>query len=252
MTDMDIAYGKFYSRYLDREMEYKVYGRRGKPFLCIPCQSGRFYEFEDMHMLDVYAPYIEDGRIQVFTIDSIDSETCAGQGDPRARIERHENWIKYIVEEALPFFSDINAGENGYRTPFIAEGLSLGALHAATIYFRFPDLFDGVLCLSGIYSNEYYFGGYHDELTYINSPTQFLKNMPDGHPYIQKYHSGKLIFCVGQGAWETDTLESTRYLAEVLKERGIPAFVDVWGYDVRHDWDWWYVQAAYFLPRFLD
>ncbi len=248
---MNIEYHKFYSNHLNRDMEFKVYGSSGKPFLCIPCQSGRFYEFEDMHMLDVYAPYIESGDIQVFTIDSLDSETLACGGDPRARIERHESWIKYIVEEAIPVFSQIN-GSSAEGVKFAVTGLSLGALHAATLYFRFPDIFDAVMGLSGIYSNEYYFGGYHDDLTYMNSPQQFIKGMSGDHPYIEKYRSGRMIFCVGQGAWETETLDSTKYFSEVLAEKNIGAWVDIWGYDVKHDWDWWYVQAAYFLPKLLE
>ena len=246
---MVIEYHKFYSKNLGRDMEFKVYGNGGKPVLCVPCQSGRFYEFEDMHMLDVYAPYIESGSIQVFTIDTIDSQTLVASGDPRARIELHESWIKYIVEEAIPAFKKINGNSD---IKFAVTGLSLGALHAATLYFRFPDIFDAVMCFSGLYSNEFYFGDYHDDLTYINSPQQFIKGMPDDHPYLDKYRSGRMIICVGQGAWERETLESTKYFGSVLAEKDIGAFVDIWGSDVNHDWDWWYVQAAYFLPKLIE
>lgn len=249
---MQIQYGKQFSRHLGREMEYKAYGTGGKPVLAIPCQGGRFYELEDLHMLDVYAPYIESGAVQVFTIDSIDNQTLFGSGDPRARIELHERWIKYIMEEAIPLFSDINTRANGWEIRFLAAGLSLGGLHAATLFFRFPDVFDALLSLSGLYTDEYCFGGYHDDLTYINSPQQFIAGMPCDHPYIQKYNSGRIVLCVGRGAWENETLESTRYFARVLKEKGIDAWVDFWGEDVRHDWDWWFVQAAYFLPKILD
>lgn len=245
---MNIEYHKFYSSQLNREMEFKVYGFGGKPIICIPCQAGRFYEFEDMHMLDVYAPYIESGEIQVFTVDSIDGETFIGTADPRSRIELHEKWIRYIIEEAVPVFAEIN----GTDAKFGVTGLSLGALHAATLYFRFPGIFDAVMCLSGVYTVEYYFGGYHDDLTYINSPQQFINCMPEGHPYIEKYRSGKMIFCVGQGAWENETLESTRRFSQILTQKNINAWVDFWGYDVAHDWEWWYVQAAYFLPQLLD
>ena len=171
---MQISYGKFYSRHLSRDMEYKVYGTRGKPVLVIPCQGGRFYEFEDMRMLDVYAPYIEDGRIQVFTIDSLDNQTLFGKGSPRERICLHEAWINYIMEEAVPHFSHLNTLANGWEIRFLAAGLSLGALHAATLFFRYPDVFDALLALSGIYTNEYCFGDYHDDLTYMNSPQQFV------------------------------------------------------------------------------
>ena len=249
---MNIEYHKFYSRHLGRDMEFKVYGHAGKPVVCVPCQSGRFYEFEDMRMLNVYAPYIDSGKIQVFTLDTVDSESLAAHGDSRRRIERHESWIKYIIEEAIPVFSHINSTANGEVFKFAITGLSLGALHAATLYFRFPNVFDSVMCLSGVYTTEYHFGAYHDDLTYINSPQQFIKNMPNDHPYLDKYRSGKMIFCVGQGAWENETLESTRYLAGVLAEKNINAWFDFWGTDVRHDWDWWYIQAAYFLPKLID
>ena len=43
---MDMHYEKWYSPALDREMELKVYGRGGKPVLYIPCQNGRFFDFE--------------------------------------------------------------------------------------------------------------------------------------------------------------------------------------------------------------
>lgn len=233
-------------------MEFKVYGSGGKPVLCVPCQSGRFYEFEDMHMLDIYAPYIQSGKIQVFTIDTIDSQTLAAEGNPRSRIELHERWIKYIVEEAVPAFLQINGSSLDGGTRFAVTGLSLGALHAATLYFRFPDIFDSVMSLSGLYSNEFYFKDYHDDLTYINSPQKFVKGMPADHPYMDKYRSGKIIICVGQGAWEDVPLESTKHFKSVLEEKNIDAWVDIWGNDVNHDWNWWYVQAAYFLPKLFD
>lgn len=244
---MRIQYFCEYSYNLGRPMEFKVYGHAGKPLIAVPCQCGRFYEFEDMKMLSVYAPYIEEGKIQVFTIDSIDGETLAGYGNERDRIERHEAWIRYIVEEAVPRFGRIN----GNFMKFAVTGLSLGALHAATLFFRFPDIFDRVMCLSGAYTNEYFFGDYRDDLTYANSPQQFVKNMPIDHPYIEKYRAGKIILCVGQGAWEIETLESTRAFSKILAEKNIGATVDFWGTDVRHDWDWWYVQANYFLPQLL-
>ena len=47
-------------------------------------------------------------------------------------------------------------------------------------------------------------------------------------------------------------IEETLALKHILEEKHIPAFVDVWGKDVNHDWDWWYVQMPYFLDRILD
>ena len=58
------------------------------------------------------------------------------------------------------------------------------------------------------------------------------------------------MVCVGQGPWEL--VDSTRALQHVLLEKDIPVWVDYWGYDVNHDWPWWFKQVAYFVPKLLD
>ena len=81
---MEVRYFKGYSYNLNREMEFKVYGHRGKPVLFIPCQAGRFYDFENFHMDDVFRPYIDAGEMMRFSIDTIDNETWADHGGNRA------------------------------------------------------------------------------------------------------------------------------------------------------------------------
>ena len=44
---MQTYYTKWYSPSLGREMEIKVWGHAGRPVLFIPCQDGRFYDFEN-------------------------------------------------------------------------------------------------------------------------------------------------------------------------------------------------------------
>ena len=36
----------------------------------------------------------------------------------------------------------------------------------------------------------------------------------------------------------------------LLQEKGIRCQLDLWGYDVSHDWEWWQRQLAHHLPRF--
>ena len=43
---MHIEYHKEYSHHLGRDMEFKVYGHAGKPAFVVPCQDGRFYDWE--------------------------------------------------------------------------------------------------------------------------------------------------------------------------------------------------------------
>ena len=72
---MQTYYTKWYSPNLNRDMEIKVYGHAGRPVLFIPCQDGRFFDFESFKMTDVWAPWIESGQCMVFSIDTMDKET---------------------------------------------------------------------------------------------------------------------------------------------------------------------------------
>lgn len=249
---METQYFKHFSPALGRDMEVKVYGHAGRPVLFIPCQNGRFFDFENFRMTDAWSPWLESGQAMVFSIDTIDAETWSNaEGDPAWRIRRYEDWITFIVEELVPFIRDMVNQRNGWtgHPGIIAFGCSLGALHAANLFFRFPDVFDGLLALSGIYTASYGFGGYMDELVYRNSPVDYLANMPADHPYARRYSENRGILCVGQGPWELP--ESTLRLRDIFSEKGIDVWVDVWGYDCAHDWDWWYKQVAYFAPKLL-
>ena len=185
-------------------------------------------------------------------VDTIDAETWSNtNGDPRFRICRHEDWFRYLTDEMVPF---IHAKMKEYQPDYINRGIitfgcSLGATHAANLYFRRPDLFNGLLALSGIYDASYGFGSYMDDLVYMNSPVHYLPNLPSDHPYMELYRQRKAILCVGQGAWEEPA--STYQLRDILQQKQIPAWLDFWGYDCAHDWDWWYKQVTYFVPHLL-
>ena len=56
---------------------------------------------------------------------------------------------------------------------------------------------------------------------------------------------------MGQGAWEGPMLQSARELQPILEEKGIKAWIDYWGFDVCHDWNWWKKELEYFLPFLL-
>ena len=249
---MQTHYEKWYSPALGREMEIKVYGRGGKPVLFIPCQDGRFFDFENFGMADAWSPYLESGRATVFSVDTIDTETWSNTGgDPYWRIRRHEAWIRYLTDEVVPYIRSFCRGYGWQVDPgVLAFGCSLGAMHAANLYFRFPQLFDELLALSGVYSSDYGFGGYMDDIVYLNSPVHYLANMPVDHPYLALYREHRAIICVGQGPWELT--DHTRALHRVLVEKGIPAWVDYWGWDVSHDWPWWFKQVGHFVPDLLN
>jgi len=244
---MQIQYHKHYSGALNRDMEFKVYGHGGKPVLFIPCQAGRFFDFENFHMTDHWGQWIEEGRCTVYSIDTIDNEAWAAQGaDNRWRIENHERWYHYVVDEMVPTIQHMSG-----RGDILTFGCSMGAMHAANLFFRRPDLFDSVFAISGLYDSLDFFGNYMDDLVYNNCPVNYIANMPADHPYIEMYNQRKILIVVGQGAWEGPLVASTRRLDDVLRSKGIRADVDYWGFDVNHDWPWWYKMVAHYAPRFL-
>ena len=163
----------------------------------------------------------------------------------------YEQWLRYIVEEAVPKIQYLAKERNGWDDlpGVIAFGCSLGATHAVNLYLRRPDVFCGCLALSGIYTAHYGFGDYMDELVYQNSPVDYMRNFPTDHPYMELYRNQKAVICCGQGAWEQP--DTTWYLKRIFEAKGIPVWVDLWGHDVKHDWDWWYKQVVYYMPYIL-
>ena len=182
----------------------------------------------------------------------IDNETYANLGgDPRWRIERHEQWYHYMVDELVPYIKHLSGERNGFDQKIMTFGASMGAMHAANLFFRRPDLFDCVFAISGLYDSEEFFGGYMDDLLYQNTPCRYLNDMPGDHFYIDMYNHSKILIVVGQGAWEDSLKASTAHLKQVCENKGIHARIEFWGYDVNHDWPWWYKMVEHYVPQLL-
>ena len=64
---------------LSQEMTLRVYGHGGKPVLVFPCQEGHFSEYEDFGMVEACGPFIEEGRIALVTVDSVDEQSWTNQ-----------------------------------------------------------------------------------------------------------------------------------------------------------------------------
>jgi esterase/lipase superfamily enzyme len=250
---VDISYHKTWSGELGRDMEYKRYGFAGRPVIVFPTSQGTFYQFEDQGGVGALAELIDTGRIQLFTIDGVDSETFFNKGGEHdGRIARHEAYFRYVRNEALQEIAGTAAASNGGQAlKPIFTGCSMGGFHASNFVFRFPDVAAGVVSLSGVYSTKGFLG---DDLSgdiYFNSPLDYLANLQD-QATLEQLRSLRLIFCCGRGAWEEPMLTETHALERVLADKQIPAWVDFWGGDVAHDWPWWHKQLPYFFGRWLD
>jgi esterase/lipase superfamily enzyme len=244
---MHTEHHHWWSPRLNREMELKVYGHWGAPFVVFPCSRGRYFDFEGMGMIAAIEGFINAGRIKLFAVDSVDAESWYDLGiSPAARNTRYEAYDGYIVHEVLPFI------RGHCRTPearAMATGCSMGAFHAINFFLKHPDLFAGTIALSGLYRldrPEFGLSAADLPAVYFNSPLAYLPGLADPW-FLDRYRSSAIIVCVGQGAWEDEAIEDTRALDHWFREKSIPARVEFWGPDVNHDWPWWYRQMNHFL-----
>lgn len=243
---MQIEYHKWWSPNLQHDMEIKVYGHYGKPMLVFPTQGGRFFEYEDFQMIEAIHSFIDEGKVKVFTIDSIDNESWTNSSlHPADRARRHEDYDRYVIHELTPFIKQHCASST---QKMISTGCSMGAYHSTNFFFRHPDLFDTLIAISGPLDMKLFIGDYTDETVYLNSPLYYLPNLNDPW-YLDQYRQSKIIISTGQGGWEEPMIEDAIEIKKILEQKGIPHWVDFWGYDVNHDWPWWRKMAPYYLSK---
>ncbi len=244
---MNREYHTWHSPNLGQDMELLVFGGGGQAFIVFPTSSGRFFDFENNGMVRAAEPFIENGRITLFCVDSIDRQSWDNaEKQPEEKARRHNDYERYILEEVVPFIHDhCNSSER-----IICTGASMGASHAVLFFFKHPEVFKGTIALSGIYNFRHFLNNYQGESldVYYNSPLDFLPDLTNPS-LLEQYRNSDIIICVGQGAWEGPMIADTARMKEILESKGIPCWIDFWGCDVNHDWPWWRRQFPYFLEK---
>jgi esterase/lipase superfamily enzyme len=226
-----------------------AYGHWGRPVLAFPAERGDAGEFERRGMVAAVGDLLAAGRVKLYCVDSFDSESWSNRGVPlEERARRHGVYENWILHEVVPFIRDDCAGAGDV----ITCGCSLGAYHAANFALKRADVFPLAICLSGSYDPAAWDGwGERGEATYFNNPMDYVSHLQGDHLEWLRSQLSLLLVC-GQGQWEdtTGALESTRRLAGLLESKGLRCEMDLWGYDVPHDWPAWRAQLAHHLPRF--
>ncbi|GEQ48190.1 prolyl oligopeptidase family serine peptidase [Tetragenococcus koreensis] len=235
----------FYSRYLEKEMPFNIYGHTGKPVLVFPSSGGSQNEYADFGMIASCSTFIESGLLRFYTPDSYDNESwLANNKSAHEMAEAHNRYEGYIINELAPLMT--------YETDtasLIATGCSMGGFHTMNFSLKHPDVFDTAIALSGVYDARFFTGDYYNDLAvYFNSPIDYLPNMEDPW-FIDRYRQNTYVICVGQGDWELPHLLQTQNFQKVFEEKTLPAWFDYWGKDSAHDWDWWNKQMPYFLDE---
>lgn len=232
----------WHSPSLDKHMEIVTYGHYGNALLLLPTAAADYLEYERFLLIDAISHHIESGKFKVFSINSINSESWLNRDmHPPHKAIRHNQFNSYVYNEVLPYIKNATSPE----TPIYIAGASLGALHSANLFFKRPDLINGVIAMSGVYDLQSYTDGYYDEQVYFNSPQAYLPNLNDDY-YLPMLQRGRHIHILsGSGNYESP--DSSRTFSGILHSKGIPHNLDIWGHDMHHDWPTWRAMLPYYL-----
>jgi esterase/lipase superfamily enzyme len=226
-----------------------VYGHWGRPVLVFPTEGGRATEFAERGGVDAVGDLVEAGRVKLYCVDSFDAGTwSAGHLPLEERARGHAGYESWILDAVVPHIRS----DTGTAAEIVTAGCSMGAFHALNFAFKRADLFPLALCFTGNYDPAAWRGwGERGDATYFNSPVDYVANLDGDHLDWLRSRLSVLLVC-GQGQWEdtTGALESTRRMAGLLAAKGIRHDLDLWGFDVPHDWPSWRSQLAHHLPRF--
>ena len=238
---MNREYHRWHSGELGRQMEMLVFGHGGLPAIVFPTSQARFFEFEDNGMVGAVADRIEGGRLQLFCVDSVDSESWYNRGvGPDWRIARQVQYDNYVVREVVPFVRWRNQSPH-----LVAMGCSFGGFHAVNCSLKHPDVFTGFLSMSGAFDMKAlgFLPGYYDANTYYNLPLDYLPGLSD------EWFLGQMrrrTYVLATGVHDQCWNDNER-MAAAMRAKGIPVQMDVWGDGARHDWPWWREMVKVYL-----
>ena len=238
---MNREYHCWHSQNLGREMEMLVFGHAGLPAVVFPTSQARFFEFEDRGMVGAVADKIDEGHLQLFCVDSVDSESWYNRGvGPDWRIARQAQFDSYIIHEVVPFVRWRNASPH-----LIGMGCSFGGYHAVNTSFKHPDVFTGCLSMSGAFDMKAlgFLPGYYDANVFFNQPLDYLPGLSDPW-FLDQMRRSRYVLATGE---HDQCWNDNERLAAVLRAKGIPVQLDVWGNGARHDWPWWQQMMQVYL-----
>ena len=231
----------WHSPALNKHMEIVSYGHYGFALLLLPTAAADYLEYERFLLIDALKPHILAGKVKVFSINSINSESWLNSKMwPRHKAMRHVQFNEYVFEEVVPHIKRMTSDD----TPIIVSGASFGALYSMNLFLKRPDLINGVIAMSGVYNLHEYTKGYTDDDVYFNSPMSYLPDL-DNEWFLSRIRKGKIHILSGQGDYEAP--EASRAMSALLNSKSIPHDLDIWGYDMKHDWPTWRSMLPYVI-----
>ena len=232
---------RWHSDRLEQQVQLVRWGHYGTPVLLFPTAGGDAEEVERFHLIGVLEPLIAEGRIKVYSVDSIAGRAWISGNHSAEYCSLLQNrFDDHIYREVTPAIRADCASDD---IEIIATGASIGAFNAVATLCRHPDAYRMAIAMSGTFDLSKYLEGRMNEDFYFSSPLHYLPQLTG--PQLDLLRTRFVLLPSGEGNFE-DIGESWR-LAEVLGSRGIPNRVDPWGASSHHDWNTW----REMLPRYL-
>ena len=232
---------RWFSDRLQEEITVARWGSYGKPVLVFPSAGGDAEEIERFGLVDACGPLRAEGRVKLYSVDSVAGRAMIAKTGPMAhRLWQLNQFHECVRWEVVPA---IHADLGGQAMDVITTGASIGAFNAVAVLCRYPDVFAAAIGMSGTYRIERFYGDAWSQDLYLAAPLQFLPGL-DG-PQLDRLRHRFAVLASGEGDWE-DVGESWR-MAAALGAKGIPNRVDPWGPQWAHDWPTWHRM----LPQYL-
>jgi esterase/lipase superfamily enzyme len=211
-------------------MELLIFGHSGARVLVFPTSKGKYYEWEDRGMIRALSHQINNGWLQVYCVDSVDTESWYAQHKhPGARAWRQEEYQNYLLYEVLPLSKHKN------QNPFlITAGASFGAYQAVNFALRYPHRGGRPSGMSGIYDMSRWSESYHGEFVYRNNPCWYI---PQEHDWgrLQALRHLDIILAVGR---DDSVRGNNEHLSSLLWQKEVGNALRLW-HGWSHDWPYW-------------
>lgn len=236
------AVERWHSNRVEAEVNLVRWGTAGTPLLIFPTAGGDFEEIERFHLVGSLQPLIDEGRVKVYSVDSLNGRTFFTGADAGRIGWMMTAFDSMIRHEVVPA---IRADCQTPGVEIITAGASIGAFNALEVLCRHPEVFTAALCVSGTFDLTKWLDGPATSDFYFSSPVHYLPQLVEGE-LKRKLRTRFVLFTHGLGRAE-DPGESWR-TAAVLGAQGIPNRVDEWGPEWPHDWVTW----REMFPRYVD
>jgi esterase/lipase superfamily enzyme len=210
------------------------WGHFGKPVLLFPTAGGDCEEIERMHVISVLDPLIAEGKIKVYSCDSVAGRVMLKQeGSPAHRMWMLNMFHQYVRHEVVPA---IRMDCKDETVEVIAAGSSIGAYHATAMVCRWPQIFSHALACSGTYDLLRFLANAEPTDDFlVSSPLHFLPSL--GGIHLDKLRTRFVMLATGAG--RAENVGESWTMARALGQKGVPNRVDDWGAEWHHDWPTW-------------